>query len=183
MKNYATIVNDGTCIYFNSFVKPRLLTKIILLLLNAILISLISALIHHTAVSSESSENSFGIYIILPSIYLLVVGRFTLWNIAGSELIIINKKSVSLSRRYGPFTMPLSVKTFDNKLNIEIHKEKVYEHVDYGTITFFKPHEVTGVLLPILSSSIYIPVEQLEHVVSHIFLLAGDPVAGWVHSN
>ncbi|TCC91014.1 hypothetical protein [Pedobacter hiemivivus] len=92
-----TAFYDGVCIYATLRSRISIIGKLILLLINAFLISAIIAF-------SIAGVGLAAIFFLVGEFFVL---RYTLWNLFGEEKLIINTKSLSYQHDYGLFVTSL----------------------------------------------------------------------------
>lgn len=134
MNNRANIDFDGICIYMDSHVGATLTGKIILIVMNM----LIWLLFLTAAINIPGEE--IGSFIIPLVIFFLVLvfglGRYTSWNLWGSEFIRINTKSLSYSRSYGIIQTTEKVVEIKS-LRVSYEKIRFFGDVEHGRLIFF----------------------------------------------
>jgi len=112
MKNICEISSDGHCVYLTSVVKSNLIGKIILILFNAAVISLLVLL---TNIFSDPGSGSAVIgFLIVLVLYITTLLRYTLWNFWGRENISISTETIKYHFDYGFFSTKEKIIHFEN---------------------------------------------------------------------
>lgn len=186
MKNTAEITNDGACIYLDSTVKPDATAKVTLMLLNLFSLMLFGVIAYATWKTNTPRGLLFAIYVLLPVIYCMSVGRLTLWNLFGKEYVIINTKSLSFKRHYGILTGKLKVLPYKG-LHYTIKETEKHSGIAYGIINFAQ-HDLRGQSVNLFTTSITLPVKQLNHLIEQLTFLftleqISDPEYEIIHLN
>lgn len=186
MKNIAEIKNDGACVYLDSSIKPDRNAKITLLLINVFFFTIFGIIVYASWAEKMSLFTLFAVYLLLPAIYGISLGRLTLWNLFGREYVIINTKSVSFRRYYGIFTSKLKVLPYKG-LHYAITETVKYAGIPYGTINFAH-HNQQGHSINLFTTSITLPIKQLNKLVDQVKFLftleqISDPEYEVIHLN
>lgn len=186
MKNTAEIKNDGACVYLDSTIRPDAIAKVTLVTLNLFFFLIFGVILYATWGAEMSRLSLLAVYVVLPIIYAVSVGRLTLWNLFGREYIIINTKSLSFKRKYGIFSGNLKVLPFSG-LHYTIKETDKYSGIPYGTINFAQ-HNQLGHSINLFTTSITLPIKQLNHLVEQIMFLftleqISDPEYEIIHLN
>lgn len=167
MKNRTNLHSDGICIYMDSHVGAALTGKIILIVMNLLGWSLFLL----TAISIPGEE--MGSFIIPLVIFVLLLvfglGRYTSWNLWGSEFLRMNTKSLSYSRSYG--IIQTTEKVIEIKsLAVSYEKIRFFDDVEHGRLIFFdyddldNPFEVFQTTILISKFKIDEILDMIEHI-------------------
>lgn len=186
MKNTAEITNDGACVYLDSSIKPDTIAKVTLVLLNLFSLLLFGVIAYATWKTNTPRVLLFAIYVLLPVIYGMSVGRLTLWNLFGKEYVIINTQSLSFKRNYGILTGKLKVLPYKG-LHYTIKETEQHLGIAYGIINFAQ-HNQRGHSVNLFTTSITLPIKQLSNLVEQISFLftleqISDPEYEIIHLN
>jgi len=133
MKNKSFIDTDGINIYIHSYIKSKLIGKLVV---GGMILTFFTAYIWFVTTADFDGIGKAVIPLILiPCLVLFFGGRFLLWNIYGHEAIIVNSKSVSYSYDYGIIQTNLKTITYD-KLGIEYVPTRNIEDEQFGRLSF-----------------------------------------------
>lgn len=163
MQNVAEVHNDGVSVYFNSAVIPKKSARIILIIINIIVLSLYAALLWGVAGSLKGGE-FVTLFVIIPIVYAVSLGKSTLWNLYGKEHIIISTNTITSYRDYGFFKTGIKQYSY-KKLYYEIEIQR--EDKDLSTINFIN-HTETGVPVILFASTVYVPTNKLHELVEQL---------------
>lgn len=186
MKNTVEITNDGACVYLNSAVKPGIIAKVTLVLLNLFSLLLFVVIAYATWNTNTPRVFLFAICVLLPVVYVVSIGRLTLWNLFGKEYVIINTKSLSFKRSYGVLAGKLKVLPYKG-LHYTIKETEKHFDIAYGIINFAQ-HNSLGHSVNLFTTSITLPLKQLNYLVEQITFLftleqISDPEYEIIHLN
>lgn len=169
MKNTAQIRNNGTSVFYDSHVRLDTPQKITLTIANAFCIS-IYLLIALSVLSEKPSGSDVAVLLfIAPAAYYFLLFRRTLWNIYGSEHIVIDTGTITVSRKYKLFDTPTQTIPYSD-LYYRIIPHEHYYNKGNAVIEFLHHNEM-GLQVIIFKSTIYVPTEQLEELVRQIGLI------------
>jgi len=166
MKNTAQVWNDGVSVYFNSYIKLDWAQKLVLFLVNFIVVGFFSFIAFILLSDSPTKGTVFLSLIVFPGFYVLTLGRYTLWNLRGSEHIVVNMKGIIVTRRYGPIQMPLRIIEYRN-LYYKVISHNQNAKAPIGTI-LFTDHNSMDLPVVIFSSAINVPVSALEELINNL---------------
>lgn len=163
MHNVAEIHNDGVSVYFNSAVIPKKSARIILIIINLLVLMLYIALL--LGIAGELKGGGLvSIFVIIPTLYAITLGKSTLWNLYGKEHIIISTNTITSYRDYGFFKTGIKQYPY-KKLYYEIEIQR--EDKDLSTIHFIN-HTETGVPVILFSSAVFVPTNKLHELVEQL---------------
>ena len=160
MKNRVEISNDNVCVYYDASIKPDTFLIIAITLVNIFLLILFIVIIASTYDADLPKLSLFVIYIVLPTIYTLTIGRTCLWNLFGKEHLVINTKSIAKKVSFGFFQSQWNSITINNP-TYEIVINERYAGQDYGTLRFLH-HDENDLPIEIFSTTVVLPIERLS---------------------
>ncbi|MHC1774164.1 MAG: hypothetical protein AB9834_02005 [Lentimicrobium sp.] len=164
MNNRVNLHSDGICIYMDSYVGAALTGKIILIVMNLLGWSLFL----YAAISIPGEE--MGSFIIPLVIFVLVLvfglGRYTSWNLWGSEFLRINTKSLSYSRSYGIIQTTEKVIEFKS-LAVSYEKIRFFDGVEHGRLIFFDYDDLDNPF-EVFQTTILIPKLEIDEILDMI---------------
>lgn len=142
--------SDTVCVYIAAKMKNPRWIKFILIILNIIVfLSLLLALFYWIpALLLIAASIEFGL------------GRYTLWNIYGREILIINDRSFSYEHYYGYFTTPINTQPISKGIHIKTTSTVVENNETYHYLAFATyddnnlPVTVYPMALPILEADL-----------------------------
>ena len=166
MKNTLDIHTDGINIYATFKIQANFIGKFILI----VFICLILALLGIGSKYSGEDQNSDLIPFLIVILSLLIAFplRYLVWNISGSEYLIINTKSISYNYDYGIFRTNLKTKTF-SRLATEIVTEQVNNHIKKGHLRLYEYSETNNLPQVIHETTILIENEKIEDLITQIW--------------
>ncbi len=184
MKNFAEVSNDGTSVFFYSEIRHKPLMRATLWFIGVSTIILYLALAIYNAGGDMNKVLFTSIYLIIPAMLGIFVIRPVLWNLFGSEEIIISTNAINHRRGYGFFYTGWKAKEF-KQLYYEIEERR--PDLDLSTIDFIDKTKV-GIPAIIFSSSVFVPTSELKLLATHLEVIfsiehltgAGD---NYIHLN
>lgn len=185
-KGKSSIHNDGTCVYFDSAVEIAPLTKLLLVVFNIAAVAFWFLLFSAFSEEKLTGGNIVTLFVVLPFIYCVSLGLITFWNLFGEENIIINVTSIGSRKKFGFFKTSWNLRQF-KRLHYAIEPVEKKKGIDLGVIHF---QDYTNMNMPVVifSSSVHVPVQQLEQLVEHLDVVFAiehltDTGSDYVHLN
>ncbi len=166
MKNTVEISNDNVCVYYDASIKPDTFLIVVLTLINLFLLLLFIIIIASTYDAGLPKLSLFVIYVVLPTIYLLTVGRVCLWNLFGKEHLVINTKSIAKKVSFGFFQSQWNLININNP-TYEIVINERYSGQEYGTLRFIH-YDENDLPIEVFSTTVVLPIERLLTLVSEL---------------
>lgn len=165
MRNDFTISNDGINVYIDIISRVK---KAPLIVLGAFLMILLST--YFWGFNYIIKTKSF--FLVLPAILVTIVTlwfplRYFLWNLFGSETLIISTKSVSWSYDYGFIQIPLKTVPI-KKMNIRFDVTNFEENEELGIVHVYKYIEETNLPEHIHKTTLTITQDQFKEIRHHI---------------
>lgn len=184
MKNSARVSNDGICVYLDTHIVLSGAQKAILILLNLLFLSVCIIIAFALLLTKPTPWEIFVAVILIPGIYSVSLGRYTLWNLFGSEHLIINTKTIAVSRNYGLFHTPWKSYQFRKLFyNVRIVDDRPDNLL--GTIEFTS-HNQFDLPILIMTTSINVPVTALNELIAqleHVFAIENLDESGEFNVN
>jgi hypothetical protein len=169
MKDNILIETDNINIYLKISVRSKKIGRI---LLTVIIILLIIFWIFAFSFVDGNEKGKIIAGLFIPcSLSLFLSIRYLLWNIYGTENVIINTKTISYSYNYGFFQTPLKTLYFNQlAFNFKVTKKENDSH--FGEIVFFQYNPKTN--LPEILHETTIEIEskrykEIEEMIIEIF--------------
>jgi hypothetical protein len=164
MRNTCQVHSDGICVYIDTKVKSAIIGKIILIVFNIVLWSfyLFFALSTH----GNEVKGLFLPLVLIPIILIFILGRYTLWNLWGKELIRINTKNITFQRSYGIIT------TNENQISLyrlgwTYSKIRFFKGLEYGKL-FFYNYDKNDIPKLVFENTILIQKIDAEIIIQNI---------------
>ena len=172
-----TLHYDGVCVYANIKIKISVLAKFILMFLNVALISII-------VLFASSGVGIAAVFFTLIQVFLL---KYTLWNLYGTENLIINTKSISYQYGYGFFVTTMTTLMIHKAVKLghfNSIKGGEQNYMNFLFSTFDDAHLPTHIYQSTLKIS-ETEYQQLVEAVDHLYLdqLSEDFLMPVIHMN
>ncbi len=139
MNNFTTVHSDTKNIYLDSRVKQPLAWKIFLVFFN-----LAGWTAFFYAMSTLESENVKKAIIPMAfflTIFIFIIGRFTLWIIYGRESLVISKSSIRHFKSFGLFKTNETVIEINNYWMYGFDRVREENNKEFGNLYFFDHDE------------------------------------------
>jgi len=155
------IFSDGINVYATFESKVNKLFKSILILLNVFVYSLLLFAI--TQIPEEKILNYAFPILLLTVLSFLTLTKYTLWNIYGREILIINTKSFSYQHDYGWFNIKMKTIKTERGILFGIDDQLRKGNKEFVTI-WFEHFDENDVPKPLYNSSIKIEIDSYQQM-------------------
>ncbi len=100
-------------------------------------------------------------------LWILFPTKYAWWNVFGTEILIINQKSISYQYNFGFIQSRLISKPYKD-LTITLENLIITDNNYSGKIFFFEEDELTGLKKVLHQTSIYISNEQFDYFIDEV---------------
>lgn len=160
MDNHFTIENIDRTIYVTTSVKPKFYAYFLLFIVIGVLLIPLIFVGFTTPDSMMLSSTFIVLWILFPT-------KYAWWNVFGTEILIINDKSISYQYDFGLIQSQLISKPYKD-LTINLENLIINDNNYFGKIYFFEEDELTGLKKVLHQTSIYISNEQFSYLTDEI---------------
>ena len=161
MDNHFKIKNKEHTIYLTTSVKPRFYAYILLVLV-------IGVLIIPFFIVGFVSPDSVMVSLTFIVLWVLFPIKYAWWNVFGTEILIINHKSISYQYDFGFIQNRLLSKPYKD-VTITFQNLIINDTNYFGKVYFFEEDETTGLKNILHQTSIYISKKQYDQLTDEIF--------------
>lgn len=175
--NLVSVHSDGICIYLTIKVRNALFPKVLLVFFNMLLLTAIMAAVYYW----------IPVLLLVVAITEVFLGRYTLWNLFGRELIMFNTKALTYQHDYGFFKTKTVTCTMGKLLNCKAvatvrERKVILQYLEFSSYDGNDlPYVLYQVALPVQERDTRLLLQLIDKL--YVSKLAEEQVLSVVHLN